>query len=962
MPSVGPRAANLSQVARVAVLAAPPHDSIEQVASFLSCYPLETVWMVGTPNDAQCARTLDATGTFEVRLVDTLGDPGGAVGDLVGALISSEKQVVAFDVEGDDDTRRAIQAATGYAAIPFLSRRADGEIYFARQTPITPSGLLGALRFTLTKRTKNRYVSDFDLDVRERGFYTLVKPLSSDDLGETFGMTALLRTLLTDDQLARRSDQASACADLLEQRGHPELATAFRQLITHWVEQRLWDANFVPEMVLHNAAHAAAVDRNIASLWEPLREAKKLDELDLTILAAAAWLHDWGHASAYGSGELPTHPFDVRNYHGLLTAIRLEEPQEQSRHALKNLVMHDFCHEVYEGDPSRFTKDVALLCAHHQGWTSSDLELPDPKPTVSQKFDVWTTPKNSSMRGFRLRTFQENYEYCVADRAAYFTLRARVGERLLGEASPSRTSPPEPGGGPRFNTDEQLKRDKELDARRARLRLALLRVADAADIGVHRVPDYFSQQAMRNSIADDYLDRQIELTKAGLKNYVDAPDIYRESMERVKTIFHAVRQEHSQPPTGEDTLTEESVVAAFDRRLNAADVLNGGSPSESASRPHLDFILEIARNAYAYAKHVAAQVVFYKDHDSVRAAVPVLSEDDYGQLQLVVHVLPNQVAPETALTMVRDVIAREWGYTVTDNGTEMASGDLFKQQIGNYLGELGVRLFHIEGALINLGEVTSGLPNVALIDLEAPLPLELSSVCSWPVASGGWVIGGHDGILVGQRDPSAGTRSIGSSIRGDRVGVLKDPLRLQLWNPDGVGLVVTKHVVGLQEAIDVLAVGEGSTVLFSVPGGAAAYDWETRSCVARIPAPHGRTFVQGFSTPTGWLLVDNTGAGHGSQAEICAASQVAGIDVLVRDSDTWIVTRSATDNALRVTRLTKTLSATLPPVPLDEGLTPKHFGWERASERPSSLVLVVVDQRGNTHHFPVLGDGSGWSD
>lgn len=951
--SVGPRAKNLARTAHAAILGAPSRERFDDIRAFLGGCNIKTIWMVGTSHDADMARALGSTCDVEVKLVDAREDPSGVVGDLFGAFVGSEGTVVAFDVDGNNDVRRAIRVASGYAGVPLLARRETGGIFVDSPREVTPSLVLGALRFTLTAQRDNGFASDFDLEVRERGFHTLVKRVRVDGANEFYGMTGLLQALLIDDQLARSSDYSSACADLLEQRGHVEIARRFRVLIRHWVEQRLWDANFVPEMVLHNAAHAAAVDRNVASLWEPLRQSKKLDELDLVVLAAAAWLHDWGHASANASGRLPTNPIDVRYYHGLFTAIRLEDLAEKSRHGLKALVELGLCNEVYGKDWLAFARDVALLCAHHQGWTSSDRSPREPRPIEDMdKLYIWIA---ESDKGFRLRSFEGSYSYCVRNRLDYFAKRGDLSARLLNSAAP-------------------LKKDAEddldprtLDWNRAQLRLAILRVADAADVGVHRVPDYYTQHAHRDSIADEYLGRQADLTKKALRGWSSPPDAYVNPMEDVKVHFREVRTELKQMAIEGASITEKEVEALFDQRVDSADVLNGGSVPDA--KPELEFVLNIARSAFRYTKHLAAQRAYYDDHEAVRAAIPVLSTSDDGSLELVVHVLPTdrKDGARRAIRIARNIIAREWGWVVgaskgaEDNETPGDDADLFKSQIGNYLAEAGIVNLHVRGAEIVVSEVKYGSPDVPLVDVAAAMSGQLRVVGALPLLAGGWVVGAPDGILVRQPDPAGGTRSIGSSPKGDRVAVVKSGARLQLWNPDGVGLVAEHQVVGLEDGLAALAVGEGASVLLATSEGAIEYDLETRRRRTEITCAGGAKFVRAFGTPHGWILVDDKGVLHGQPAGFGPA-QVSGIDLLLRDADVWVVASSPADRALTVTRWTSTGMLNVPPVPLEGGFMPAEFGWARASEPGPDLVLVVVDPQGVSQRFRVLADGSGWAD
>jgi hypothetical protein len=155
------------------------------------------------------------------------------------------------------------------------------------------------------------------------------------------------------------------------------------------------------------------------------------------LLSMAAWLHDWGHEGGAVSADLLNtdvdvlveHPLDVRDMHGIVTQ-ELLRPEYSGRHGL-----HD----------GAVAETVGVLCGHHQGWTSFG------------RAPATTSGLTSRLRatGVRPRTLAEDLQL-VHDRAR----RASTG------ATAYLLSEPE-----------------------GELLVALLRVADGADVGVHRVPD-----------------------------------------------------------------------------------------------------------------------------------------------------------------------------------------------------------------------------------------------------------------------------------------------------------------------------------------------------------------------------------------------------------------------------------------------------------------------------------------
>lgn len=234
-----------------------------------------------------------------------------------------------------------------------------------------------------------------------------------------------------------------AGAELLERLGQSQLAGQLRTLVGRWVRQRLWAANLVPELVVHDERHVERVDHLLATLIAPLAADHSLTSREVFLLSCAAWLHDWGHVGGLlGSPRrFVDHPIDVRSLHGLLTAARLWD------------------YPGVHGLEDRQAAGVGVLAAHHQGWTSCGGE--DPTPGDVHK-----------------------------EALARFTVAASSLQEDATTAG--------------------------LDPDRAPLLVGLLRVADAADVGRHRVPQYASQTDYLKSCAQQTLGR----TAAQLPNHL----------------------------------------------------------------------------------------------------------------------------------------------------------------------------------------------------------------------------------------------------------------------------------------------------------------------------------------------------------------------------------------------------------------------------------------------------------
>lgn len=224
----------------------------------------------------------------------------------------------------------------------------------------------------------------------------------------------------------------AAMADLLRRRGHRQDADKLEGLVQHWVDQRLWSLNCVPELVAHDDRHVERVDHLATQLAAPLLDNRSVDPLtpdDLLALSASAWLHDWGHVGGClpGSNTHIEEPREVRRLHGLLTDGLLTSPFYEHMHGLD----HDTA------------VVVGALCAHHQSWTSFG---------GGQDMDSESAALFMEITEDRPESFRDAISRCLPAHSAS-TYRRYQGL------------------------------------------LALLRVADAADVGAHRVPDHTARKS-----------------------------------------------------------------------------------------------------------------------------------------------------------------------------------------------------------------------------------------------------------------------------------------------------------------------------------------------------------------------------------------------------------------------------------------------------------------------------------
>jgi hypothetical protein len=221
--------------------------------------------------------------------------------------------------------------------------------------------------------------------------------------------------------------------------GAEEGAQEMQGLIQLWMEQRLWAENKVRELVVHDERHTRRVDLLATQLAFPLlvRSPPSLAVREAMALSCAAWLHDWGHEGGEISAALiGRSPFvavtadEVRRLHGVLTRELLRD-EWRARHGVR----------------PDLASVTGILCAHHQRWTSFGDDQP---PTVlsSDGRNVKVTPPSL-------------VDDVRAHNAAFGRQAQPASELGL------------------WNVDYE----------RVRLMVALLRVADGCDVGVHRVPD-----------------------------------------------------------------------------------------------------------------------------------------------------------------------------------------------------------------------------------------------------------------------------------------------------------------------------------------------------------------------------------------------------------------------------------------------------------------------------------------
>ena len=240
------------------------------------------------------------------------------------------------------------------------------------------------------------------------------------------------------------------------------LADELDGCVAHWLDQHLWSLNLAPELVAHDERHVSAVETLLTDLvwpfWLTRSNASnpyRFRPEELIWLSIAAWMHDWGHVGGpiMGADELKelqkgrspgdgrqdakfylSESFDVRYLHGLISQ-QLLTPTWRGMHHL---------------DP-QWALPAGVLCAHHQGFTSLGQE-----------------PAN------------------LGDREEVKALISEIGgnpERLIPSLWDQFFRLDDAGN------DELKDLLKNYSFGRFQVLVALLRVADAADVGWHRASD-----------------------------------------------------------------------------------------------------------------------------------------------------------------------------------------------------------------------------------------------------------------------------------------------------------------------------------------------------------------------------------------------------------------------------------------------------------------------------------------
>ncbi|HZM55073.1 MAG TPA: hypothetical protein VFC03_08625 [Acidimicrobiales bacterium] len=533
----------------------------------------------------------------------TQDSEAGILGDTCAELFEHEDNtyVCVNGGAGSAEERRPLEFLAAAWNIPIAAMGTRGSLLAETTRPTVSSAvLLTAMSIALTADNSEAVIDR----VTRGGLDVFVKPDPQVAAGllPTRSLSELFGCIRFSEQDAGRNSSSAALLDRLGLQGE-EYAQKLRSLIDHWVQQRIWTVNYVHEMVLHDEAHSASVDRHIAMLCEPLIEDQVITPYDLYVLAISAWLHDWGHASTKVGGQIPTDPIEVRLYHGPLTALKIFN-EGSARHGLEGVV----------------ADEVSLLSAHHQGWTSADSQQPRwPKPRK-----VFQINSNTNLGPYE---------------------KTRIGS---------------------FDSEANAYGlvSKPVELVRLHRLLALLRIADAMDIGAHRVPHSDTQHEFRSGLLPAHLNVAYQILAAsGL-----AQDI-RDLMQ-VQSLYSAIMG--SLQTDHRHTFREKEIDKIIELKGR------GGLPQlfldEDEEPADRSALWKLGVDAWDFAKHLCRQSSYFRLHERVQAVFPMFVKRGDGKRTLVIRVMTTERCElsdrEPVRQEVQDLVNRELGWSTPDDDEE----------------------------------------------------------------------------------------------------------------------------------------------------------------------------------------------------------------------------------------------------------------------------------------------------
>lgn len=284
----------------------------------------------------------------------------------------------------------------------------------------------------------------------------------------------------------------SAFSEMLSNLTPPrdKLRIDINKLLRDWHGQRIWSINLAPELVAHDEHHALSVERLLAELVQALWLKDQRNEMsyahedirfsyaELIWLSVAAWLHDWGHVGGTirrddSQEEFPeyfSHTTFVRELHGLISQNLLYEATG------------------IHGVDDAYAWPAAVLCGHHQGWTSFN----EKRATAFEPYPNLKSPNNMTREekdeiDYRRGLQADLRQYLHMDKDKYYDAPSYFCD-VKGLWNDLTTSLSD------MSSFADEKKGVRVFYERMRFLLALLRIADGADLGKHRTPGTLSSK------------------------------------------------------------------------------------------------------------------------------------------------------------------------------------------------------------------------------------------------------------------------------------------------------------------------------------------------------------------------------------------------------------------------------------------------------------------------------------
>jgi hypothetical protein len=208
--------------------------------------------------------------------------------------------------------------------------------------------------------------------------------------------------------------------------------------------------------------------------------------------------------------------------------------------------------------------------------------------------------------------------------------------------------------------------------------LALFRVADASDVGRHRVPHALSRVDAHSELVSAHLERGYSVF--GDDGRALLGDVNMGYLALLREIESSLRPEAT--PMDYKSVERHALEVAKGYLRGSLKTLY--EPNDPGLTPLVRFGLD----AWDYAVHVAAQTAFFATHGVVRGVYPMIDETKGvgGGRTLSLHVFRDEADHDRAITAVRMDVLKEFGLEPDDKP------DPLKRSIRSAFAKMGVQV------------------------------------------------------------------------------------------------------------------------------------------------------------------------------------------------------------------------------------------------------------------------------